>query len=162
MDSQTLFFFLLLQPLLGVSSNEKDLIQLFTDALRCIEAIQRERDNVTLARLYRELDDHTRTVNTILSVLSSVEETHRGSITAVESVYRCLRNVLNYDTREVSSAVTPAPPLTRINRPGRPRYDISSAQIQHCLALGMNWQRISRCLCIGRRMLYNHRERLRV
>ena len=162
MDSQTLFFFLLLQPLLGVSSNEKDLIQLFTEALRCIEAIQRERDDVALERLYRQLDDHTRTVSAILSVLSFVEETHGGSITAVESVYRCLRNVLNYDTREVSSAVTPAPPLIRSNRPGRPRYDISSAQIQHCLALGMNWQRISRCLCIGRRTLYNHRERLRV
>lgn len=77
---------------------------------------------------------HTVTVSALLGVLSPDEPRHKNSIISKESLYRCVHKFLHcYDTTESSAITTPAPPLIRNNRTGRPRYDITSAQIEHCV-----------------------------
>lgn len=61
---QILVIFYIHSLLFEVRTNEEDVERLFTCALQCIEALQNENSgNIRQERLYRELDDHTRTVS---------------------------------------------------------------------------------------------------
>ena len=60
-----IFFVFQVQALFfEVRGNEEDVVVFFTNALQCIERLQREEsDNFHQERLYRELNEHTVHVN---------------------------------------------------------------------------------------------------
>lgn len=165
---QVIFFIFQVQALfLEVKGNEEDIANFISSVLQCIEEIQRDADSMGQERLYRELDDHTRTVSSFLYVLRFVEEPgSRECVSALEAVYRCFLSLLReYENRQRSIEETHnalLPPTTLTGLRGRPRYSVSFEQISHCVSLGMSWQRISSCLGISRRTLYRHRQHLGV
>ncbi|XP_047223562.1 uncharacterized protein LOC124869640 isoform X2 [Girardinichthys multiradiatus] len=132
---------------LGVS--EGDVQQFFMDALHCIELIQRERtgDISSQDRLYRELADHTQTLSAILSVSLFNELRYHAYRTMIEDLYTCFQSILEeYDAMLRSHELNPRcllPPTKWTGFSGRPRYDITSLQISHCISIGMNWQQIA-------------------
>ncbi|XP_047248274.1 uncharacterized protein LOC124884403 isoform X2 [Girardinichthys multiradiatus] len=132
---------------LGVS--EGDVQQFFMDALHCKELIQRERtgDISSQDRLYRKLADHTQTLSAILSVSLFNELRYHAYRTMIEDTYTCFQSILEeYDAMLRSHELNPRcllPPTKWTGFPGRPRYDITSMQISHCISIGMNWQQIA-------------------
>lgn len=164
-----IFFIFQVQSLFFIEAkgNEEDIANFFNSALHCIRDIQRTGDCTGQERLFRELDDHTRTISAFLSISRFTEDpVNRQYVITLEALYRCFRSLLSgYETRQRSMEVTYnalVPPTTSTGLPGRPRYSISLEQISHCVSLGMSWQRISLCLGISRRTLYRHRQRLGV
>ena len=59
----------------------------------------------------------------------------------LEALYRCLHSVLNdHEAVQRSNELTPRhllPPATQTGLPGRPRYNITSLQISHCISIGI-------------------------
>lgn len=149
---------------LHVKSNEEVVASFFRSALQCIESLQREDLNhVIQTRLYRQLDDYSRTVSAFISAVSRYDPSNRDVINILESLYMCFQNLLiEYATRQGSTDVTTffTPPTTLNRLPGRPRYAIEAEQIAHCVSIGMTWQRIASCFGISSRTLYRHRQTL--
>ena len=143
-----------------------DVASFFTDALHCIESLQREEsNNCGQERLYRVLDDHTRSQSAFLAAVSRYDPHDRDVSNLLGSLYRCFRNLLQgHEARQVSTNVTNhlIPPTTLTGHPGRPRYTIAAEQILHCVSIGMTWQRIASCFGISRRTLFRHRQTLRI
>lgn len=163
-SSTTLLLLLVPSLFIEVTGNEEEIADFFNSALQCIREIQRTGDQ---ERLFRELDDHTRTLSAFLSVSRFTEEpANRQYVMMLEVLYGCFRSLLNgYETRLSSIEVTQnvlVPPTTSTGLPGRPRYSITLEQISHCMSLGMSWQRIASCFGISRQTLYRHRQELGV
>ncbi|CAI5692486.1 unnamed protein product [Oreochromis niloticus] len=153
-----------IHSLFEVRTNEEDVERFFTCALQCIEALQNENTgNIRQERLYRELDDHTRTLSEFLAAVSRYDPNNRVATNLLGSLYRCFCSLLHeYDARQRSAYVTLRllPPTTLSGHPCRPRYTISAEQISHFVSIGMTWQRIASCFGISRRTLYRHRQTL--
>ena len=96
---QTLFF--------AVEGNEEDVLRFFTSALQCIESLQTEEsNNFDQERLYRMLDDHTRTLSAYLTV-SRYGEDNTDVSNLLGSLHRCFRNLLHtHETRRRTTDVT--------------------------------------------------------
>lgn len=153
---ETLFF--------EVRGNEEDVSIFFISTLQCIESLQSE-DSTSFRqeRLYRELDDHTRTLSAFLDAVSRYDPDAIDVINLLGSLHQCLHNLLQeheatHRFTDVTNSLTP--PTTVSGHPGRPRYSITIEQISHCLSIGMTWQRIATCFGINRRTLYRHRQAL--
>lgn len=125
---------------LGVNGNEEDIIHFFTDRMRCVQDIIRETDSMgpdsmVLARLYCELDGHTRTISAFLLICRQLEEgDSRECVSALEAVYICFHSILNSYENSRSVEVTHrdrsilnslVPPQIRSGHPGRPRDDLA-------------------------------------
>lgn len=142
----------------------------FRSTLSCIEHIKREGVGATgfrQERLYRELDDYTRTLSALISLSRFGNNPSHGEyIHTVEVLYGCLCSILSEHeaTQRSSDAANTSlvPPTSLTNFPGRPRYSITAEQISHCVLMGMNWKRIASCFGISRRTLYRHRQYLGV
>ena len=152
--------------LFDVKGNEEEVESFFISALQCIESLQRHESNDFMQeRLYRQLDNHTRTLSAFVAALSRYDPNNRDVSNLLESLYSCFRNLLlEHEAGQESTDVTNnfVPPTVLTGHPGRPRYAISSEQIYHCLSIGMTWQRIALCFGINRRTLYRHRQTLGV
>ncbi|KAL1276871.1 hypothetical protein QQF64_023544 [Cirrhinus molitorella] len=142
------------------SCNENDIVDFLNSALQCLTRIQQEPRET----LYRDLDNHVRTINSLLSVVRYDQNAEtRECIIILETLYRTLRQITHplEIGRPAGDGLRAFPPLTSITgHRGRPRYDISYEQLCHCLGLGFNWQRITSLLGIDRRTLFQHRQRL--
>lgn len=153
---QTLFF--------EVKGNEEDVASFFISALQCIESLQSEDSpSFRQERLYRVLDDHTRTLSAFLAAVSRYDPDAINVINLLGSLHRCFHNLLQeHEARQRFTDVTNSltPPTTLSGHPGRPRYTITIEQIYHCVSIGMTWQRIASCFGINRRTLYRHRQAL--
>lgn len=154
----------------NAQGNEEDIENFFRNTLSFIESIIRERDGATdfrQERLYRELDDNTRTLSALISLSRRGNDPSHGVyIHEMQTLYGYLCSILSeYETTQRSNDApnTGLVPPTTFNRfPGRPRYSISTEQISHCVSMGMNWKRIASCFGISRRTLYRHRQYLGV
>ncbi|KAK0153675.1 hypothetical protein N1851_004538 [Merluccius polli] len=119
----------------------------------CIECIEREGVGATdfqQERLYRELDDYTRTLSALISLSRfGNDQSHGEYIHTMEVLYGCLCSILSEHeaTQRSNDAANTGlvPPTSLISFPGRPRYSITSEQISHCVLMGMNWKRIASC-----------------
>lgn len=93
-------------------------------------------------------------------------EDSRQAVSTLETLNECLHSLLSaYETRlraRSENNYIRSPPVFMTGHKGRPNYSISREQISHLLSLGMNWQRIARCLGISCRTLYRHRQQLDV
>jgi len=161
-----LFVFQIQTQFLEVRSNEEDVVRFFTSAQQCIASLiqSEESDIFGQERLYRVLDDHTRTLSTFLTV-SRYDHDNRNVSNLLASLYGCFHNLLHeHEARQRSTDGTNnlTPPATLTGHPGRPRYSIAAEQISHCVSIGMTWQRIASCFGISRRTLYRHRQILGV
>ncbi|XP_029978761.1 uncharacterized protein LOC115411007 [Sphaeramia orbicularis] len=148
-------------------TEEEDIRFFLNSALQCIESLQREQpDSFSEERLYRQLDDHTRTLCTYIAAVSGYDHLNSGVSSQLVSLYRCFWHLLqDHYARQSSTNGTPnnlRPPTTLSGYRGRPRYTISAEQIEHCMSIGMTWQRIASCFGISRRTLYRHRQILGV
>lgn len=154
----------------NAEGNEEDIENFFRSTLSCIECIKREGVGATgfqQERLYRELDDNTRTLSVYISLSRLGNNPSNGEyIHTMEVLYGCLCGILSEHgakQRSNDAANTGLVPPTILNNfPGRPRYSISSEQISHCVSMGMNWKRIASCFGISLRTLYRHRQHLGV
>lgn len=160
-------FFLLFQVhtlYFEVTANEEDVASFFSTALQCIDSLQSETsNNFYQERLYRTLDDHTRTLSAFLAAVTRYDPDAIDVINLLGSLQRCFCNLLNeHEARQRSTDVINdlTPPTTLTGCPGRPRYTIAAEQISHCLSIGMTWQRIASCFGVNRRTLYRHRQTL--
>ncbi|XP_026128400.1 uncharacterized protein LOC113109073 [Carassius auratus] len=146
----------------GASCNEDDIVDFFNSVLQCLTRIQQEPRET----LYRDLDNHARTINSLLSVVRYDQNAEtRECIVILETLYRTLHQITHpLDIgRPAGAGLGPVPPPTYITgHRGRPRYDISYEQLCHCLRLGFNWQGIASLLGIDRRTLFQHRQRLEI
>ncbi|XP_016392223.1 uncharacterized protein LOC107727001, partial [Sinocyclocheilus rhinocerous] len=144
------------------SCNEDDIVDFFNSALQCLTRIQQEPRET----LYRDLDNHARTINSLLSVVCYYQNAEtRECIVILETLYHTLRQITHpLDIgRPAGARLRAVPPPTSITgHRGRPRYDISYAQLCHCLRLGFNWQGIASLLGIDRLTLFQHRQRLEI
>lgn len=159
-----LLFFFQLHTLLG-RGNEEDIIAFFSDALHCINSLQ-NADDFHQERLYRELDDHARTLSSFIAALSRHSPENRDTSEILASLYRCILNMLlDYDNRQAQLSTfenLSLPPTVSTGLAGRPRYNITAEQISHCVSIGMTWQRTASWFGISRRNLYRHRQSLGV
>lgn len=149
-----LFVFQIQTQFFEVRSNEEDVVRFFTSALQCIASlIQNEESNIFgQERLYRVLDEHTRTLSTFLAV-SRYDHDNRNVSNLLGSLYRCFHNLLHeHEARQVSTDGTNnlTPPTILTGHPGRPQYSIAAEQISHCVSIVMTWQRIASCFGISR------------
>lgn len=140
--------------------NEDDILDFFNSVLQCLTRIQQEPREI----LYRDLDNHARTINSLLSVVRYDQNAEtRECIVILETLYRILRQITHpLDIgRPAGAGLRAAPPPTcNTGHRGRPHYDISYEQLCHCLRLGFNWQGIASLFGIDRRTLFQHRQRL--
>lgn len=148
---------------LNTASNE-DVANFFRSVLLCIESLQSEdATSFSQERLYRQLEDHTRSLSSFIAAMSRYDPNNRDIINTLQLLFTCFQNLLSeYATRLHSSNSTNSfvPPTTSTGHRGRPRYNIVARQISHCVSIGMTWQRISSCFGISRRTLYRHRQSL--
>ena len=176
MNARTMFFHIIIvifQIILfsfNAEGNEEDIENFFRSTLSCIERIEREGVGATdfqQERLYRELDDYTRTLSALISLSRfGNDQSHGEYIHTMEALYGCLCSILSEHeaTQRSNDAANTGlvPPTSLISFPGRPRYSITSEQISHCVLMGMTWKRIASCFGISRRTLYRHRQYLGV
>lgn len=85
-------------------------------------------------------------------------------MTVLESLYHKLNLILqrfhSQILQETESRIVPL--AAQSGAPGRPRYDLTADQINHCLDLGYSWQGIASLFGIDRRTLFRHRQRLSI
>ncbi len=140
--------------------NEYDILDFFNSVLQCLTRIQQQPRET----LHRELDNHGRTINSLLSVVRYDQNAEtRECIVILDMLYRILRQITHpLDIGRPTGAGLRAvpPPTCNTGHRGRPRYDISYEQLCHCLRLGFNWQGIASLFGIDRRTLFQHRQRL--
>lgn len=160
----SVFYFFVQTSLHEVKGNEEDVILFFTSVFQCIESLQRNGpNNFEEERLYRALNDHTRTLSVLHAAVSRYDPWNRDVYEILGSLHRCFYNLLHeHEARQRSADANWLPPITFTGHPGRPRYTITSQQISHCVSIGMTWQRIASCFGISRRTLYRHRQLLGV
>lgn len=140
------------------SCNEDDIADFLNSVLQCLIHIQQDPRET----LYIDLDNHARTIDSLLSVVRYGQNVEtRETVVVLEALYRTLRQITHHHNGGRSAGPLPDPPPTSITgHRGRPRYDISYEQICHCLRLGFNWQGISSLFGIDRRTLFQHRQHL--
>lgn len=156
----------------GVNGNE-DIYDLLVNVRTCVLQLLSESQNpqhdrvMTGERLFSELTGYTNTISVFLSLSQQIGGGHTENLRDLENLYSCLSNILQsyqhslaHGQRELTTARVP--PTIPTGYAGRPRYNITSEQITHCLSLGMNWQRISACFGVSRRTLYRFREQLNI
>ena len=95
--------------------------------------------------IFRELDDHTITLNSMLSMVRSREGPDGETVVLLESICFCFNRFGNFRTRrrDQENCLPPVPPTARNGLPCRPRYDLSIEQFNQCMGLGFNWQGIA-------------------
>ncbi|KAI7790238.1 hypothetical protein IRJ41_020987, partial [Triplophysa rosa] len=139
------------------SCNEDDIADFFNSILQCLTRIQQDPRET----LYRDLDNHARTIDSLLSVVRYGQNVEtRELVVVLEALYRTLHQIITpFDGGRAAGPPVP-PPTSRTGHRGRPRYDISYEQMCHCLRLGFNWQGIASLFGIDRRTLFQHRQHL--
>lgn len=140
-----------------VSANIDEMYDFFVRVMHCIQSIQ---DN-PVARHFTELWHHTRTIHSMIYVARRGESPEsRNCTTLLESLHGQLTVILQQPQSQTHQGGVVIPPTTGSGAPGRPRYDLTADQINHCLDLGLNWQGIASLFGIDRRTLFRHRQRL--
>lgn len=85
-------------------------------------------------------------------------------IIVLDSLYNNLHLILQqFDSQilqDTDNCIVP--PTIHSATAGRPWYDLTADQINHCLELGYNWQGISALFGIDQRTLFRHRQRLSI
>lgn len=129
--------------------------------LQCIEFLQTD----PAIPYFTELQHHARTVRSITNVVRRTRgQDSEDCITVLESICNAVNVILRHFDSQIlqGSNNCIVPPTLRSGTAGRPRYDLTADQINHCLDLGYNWQGISLMFGIDRRTLFRHRQRLSI
>lgn len=142
-----------------VSSNNEDVIDIFSRVLHCLERMQ---VNPTV-RCFHELEAHARIILHITDIVGQRDTLEEKQCTMLlQQLHQWIIAVLQWFHDELPRESAAIVPPTNRSRTGRPRYDLTTEQIGLCLGLGLNWQGIASLFGIGRRTLYRHRQRLGV
>ncbi|XP_060746019.1 uncharacterized protein LOC132859318 [Tachysurus vachellii] len=113
-----------------------------------------------LEHLSRHLEDHISIIAMFLMAMSNhiqPNNAERNLHVILEGIYECLSEILDQITLE---DVRQVDDTHSTSQRGRPRYQISAAQLIHMRDLGFSWMAISRMLSVNIRTLYNHRTQL--
>lgn len=144
-----------------VIANSDEIFNFLSRVLRCIECLQTD----PAIPYFTELEHHARTVRSITNVVTRAGgQGSEDCIIVLDSLYNNLRLILQqFDSQilqDTDNCIVP--PTIHSGTAGRPRYDLTADQINHCLDLGYNWQGISSLFGIDRRTLFRHRQRLSI
>ena len=161
MKVQLLIILISLEALF-VIGNRDEIVYFLNRVLRCVESLQQDPGD---ERCFRELNDHTIILNSMLSMVRSREGPDGETVVFLQSICFCFSRLCNFRTRPRNTqenCLPPVPPTARLGIPCRPRYDITVEQFNQCLGLGFNWQGIASFFGISRRTVFRHRQRLGV
>lgn len=160
MKLQFLYILISLQALF-VIGNRDDIVDFFNRVLRCVECLRQDPGE---ERFLRELNDHTITLNSMLSMVRSREGPGGETVVFLESICFCFNRFNDFRTRGINqeNCLPAVPPTARNGLPCRPRYDLTIEQFNQCMGLGFNWQGIASFFGISRRTVFRHRQRLGV
>ena len=127
MKVQLLIILISLEALF-VIGNRDEIVYFLNRVLRCVESLQQDPGD---ERCFRELNDHTIILNSMLSMVRSREGPDGETVVFLQSICFCFSRLCNFRTRPRNTqenCLPPVPPTARLGIPCRPRYDITVEQ----------------------------------